>query len=164
MPELTISNQTDLYGNHIIDTSVSIGFSIVEFICVGWFTIEVFIRLFISYSKKQFFTSGYNIVDIIVLIPFYLYLILSFLNLRLLRQIGNMLKILRLFKCSRYSKNLSSLAVIVRRCLKEFVVLLFFLGIFLLIFASFIYFLEANVQNNSYPDGIGFDSIPRSFW
>jgi hypothetical protein len=158
------TNSDNSSSINIIDPTISIGFSIVEFICVGWFTLEVIIRLFVSYSKKKFFISAYNLIDIGVLIPFYLWLILSFLNFTLLRKIGNMLKILRLFKCSRYSKSLSSLGVIVKRSLKEFIVLLFFLMIFLLVFASFLYYLEVDIPDSDYPDGIGFDSIPRSLW
>ena len=91
----------------IIDNSVNIAFSIIEFICVGWFTIEVIVRFLISYSNRQFFTSTYNLIDIFVLLPFYLWLCLAFLDIKILKEISRMVKILRLFKCTRYSGSLN---------------------------------------------------------
>jgi hypothetical protein len=157
---LTKTNNT----NYQIDYSIDITFSIIEFICVGWFTIEIILRFLISYNKLQFFKSAYNIIDLIVLIPFYLYLILAYLDIRLLKEISRMLKILRLFKCTRYSESLSSLGIVMKRSAKEFSVLLFFLSIFVVMFASFIYYLEIDVDKNLYPDHLGFFSIPQSFW
>ena len=151
-------------NSNLIDQSVSIVFSVIEFSCVGWFTLEIFLRYLISLSNRQFFTSVYNLIDIGVLVPFYAWLCLASLNLKILKEISRMLKILRLFKCTRYSSSLNSLGVVVVKCLKEFTILLFYLSVFVLIFSSFLFYLEADVSVDEYPDREGFVSIPKSMW
>ena len=150
--------------NGIIDNSVSIAFSIIEFICVTWFTIELVIRYLISYSNRQFFTCIYNLIDIFVVLMFFLWLCLSFLDVKLLKEISRMLKILRLFKCTRYSQSLNTLGLVVIKSLKEITILLFYLTIFILIFSSFVYYMEIDEPSTNYSDGNGFSSIPKAFW
>ena len=162
-----IINGTEIpmvYDGGAIDNSVSIAFAIIEFICVGWFTIEVIIRYLISYSNRQFFTCIYNLIDIFVLVIFFLWLCLSVLDIKILKEISRMLKILRLFKCSRYSQSLNTLGDVVIKSLKEITILLFYLIIFVLIFSSFVYYMEINEPSSNYSDGNGFSSIPKSFW
>ena len=159
------TNLTEAIKNSfIIDNSVNIAFSIIEFICVGWFTIEVIIRFLISYSNKQFFTSIYNLIDIFVLLPFYLWLCLAFLDLKILKEISRMVKILRLFKCTRYSESLNLLGTVIAKCFKHILILLFYLILFVVIFSSIVYYMEIDEPKENYSDKDGFSSIPKSLW
>ena len=68
-------------------------FKLFDFVISILFTIEVFLRFWIAKSKKAYFKSMYNIIDLFAILPFWF----GFNNLTFLR-------IFRIFKFFRYSK------------------------------------------------------------
>jgi len=52
-------------------------FFVVETICVAWFTVEFFLRLVTSPSKRQFCLGIMNIFDILAILPFFINLIIQ---------------------------------------------------------------------------------------
>ena len=63
-------NDTQLKENPI--------FEAIEDVCIAWFSMEIIIRIWAAPNKKKFFTSILNIVDIIVILPYYMTIISEF--------------------------------------------------------------------------------------
>lgn len=140
-------------------------FRAFEVFSVGVFTVEYLARLWCSIDlgdardrspvvgRLKYMLSPLALVDLIAILPFYLSLYLT-MDLRFLRG----LRLLRLFKLTRYSPALNALLDVMRKeseaLLAAFVVLL----ILLMISAGGIYVLEHDVQ----PDTFG--SIPGAMW
>lgn len=66
MPEFKI---VDLDGKATIENPI---FSLIEAVCISWFTIEYFLRLAGAPEKLKFLKGPLNIVDILAILPYYL--------------------------------------------------------------------------------------------
>ncbi|GMS83328.1 hypothetical protein PENTCL1PPCAC_5503, partial [Pristionchus entomophagus] len=137
----------------------------LEFICIVWFSIELFLRFISCPSKRVFITSFLNIIDFIAIAPFFVNLIwaehskqgsssMSFAVLRVLR----LVRVFRIFKLSRHSVGLQILGKTFRASVQELCLLVFFMLIALILFSSGMFFAEQNEPNTK------FTSIPASFW
>ncbi len=140
-------------------------FRLFEIFSVAVFTVEYIARVWSSIDLEsmsdtspvlgriKYILSPLALVDLIAILPFYLSLYIA-LDLRFLRG----LRLLRLFKLTRYSPALSALLDVIRKeaetLLAAFVVLL----ILLVMSAGGIYVLEHDVQ----PENFG--SIPAAMW
>ncbi|EYC34606.1 hypothetical protein Y032_0001g50 [Ancylostoma ceylanicum] len=136
----------------------------IELVCILWFTIELTLRFISCPSKVSFLTSFLNIIDFIAIAPFFVNLIwadasksnssMSFAVLRVLR----LVRVFRIFKLSRHSVGLQILGKTFRASVQEFCLLIFFMVIALVLFASGMYFAEQGEPHSK------FTSIPASFW
>ncbi|CAJ0606535.1 unnamed protein product [Cylicocyclus nassatus] len=136
----------------------------LEFFCIIWFTFELTLRFISCPSKVTFLTSFLNIIDFVAIAPFFVNLIwadatksnssMSFAVLRVLR----LVRVFRIFKLSRHSVGLQILGKTFRASVQEFCLLIFFMVIALVLFASGMYFAEQGEPNSK------FTSIPASFW
>jgi len=79
---------------------------------------------------------------------------MSFAVLRVIR----LVRVFRVFKLSRHSVGLQVLGKTFRASIQEFLLLIFFMGIALVLFSSGVYFAEQGEPNSK------FTSIPASFW
>ena len=135
---------------------------IIETICVAWFVIELFMRAISCPSFIKFVKSLINWIDLASIAPYFIFLTMILLNDSC--QSGNklsflrVLRVVRVFKLSRFSTGLQILAKTLRISLKELSMFILFLGIGIVIFAGAIYYAEA--QN----DTSHFISIPDAFW
>ncbi|KAL7064964.1 hypothetical protein AAHC03_04906 [Spirometra sp. Aus1] len=139
-------------------------FDYIEIICNMWFTFEISLRFLVAHSKIDFFRSPVNVIDLLALLSFYLdqlltkallvdadYEVLEFFSI---------IRIMRLFKLTRHYSGLKILIHTFRASLKELLLLVFFLGVFIIIFAALMYYAE-RFQNNPRND---FNSIPVGLW
>ncbi|KHN86087.1 Potassium voltage-gated channel protein Shaker [Toxocara canis] len=136
----------------------------VEFVCIIWFTIELLLRFASCPCKLTFMRSIPNIIDFIAIAPFFVNLVwsdvsksnssMSFAVLRVLR----LVRVFRIFKLSRHSVGLQILGKTFRASIQEFCLLIFFMAIALVLFASGMYFAEQGEPDTK------FTSIPASFW
>ncbi|KAK6733815.1 hypothetical protein RB195_017527 [Necator americanus] len=136
----------------------------IEFVCILWFTLELTLRFISCPSKVTFMTSFLNIIDFVAIAPFFVNLIwadasksgssMSFAVLRVLR----LVRVFRIFKLSRHSVGLQILGKTFRASVQEFCLLIFFMVIALVLFASGMYFAEQGEPQSK------FTSIPASFW
>ncbi|CAI5440594.1 unnamed protein product [Caenorhabditis angaria] len=150
-------------------------FFIIELVCIIWFTIELFLRFISCPCKMTFCTSILNIIDFVAIAPFFVNLILSsedpskkneegknsamsFAVLRVLR----LVRVFRVFKLSRHSVGLQILGKTFRASVQEFCLLIFFMAIALVLFASSIYYAEQTGTFETTENK--FSSIPASFW
>ena len=142
-----------------------LAFRAFEVFSVAVFTVEYLARVWCSIDlaeakdrrpiigRIKYMLMPLALVDLIAILPFYLSFYVA-IDLRFLRG----LRLLRLFKLSRYSPALSALLEVIRKeseaLLAAFVVLL----ILLMISAGGIYVLENDVQPET------FGSIPSAMW
>lgn len=151
----TVPELDALYGLHFEWFNI---FSVIiftfEYGLRAWTCIELDNRP-ISHAKKRlkYLSSPMAIIDLIVILPFYIGLFFS-IDLRILR----VLRLLRIFKLGRYS---SAMQMLVQAFRQEYRILLASFSILLimmLLAASGIYLIEKDVQ----PEKFG--SIPAAMW
>lgn len=159
----TASNTTD----YVLDktkTDAHIAFFYIECICNAWFTFEILVRFIASPNKCEFIKSSVNIIDYIATVSFYIDLVLrkfaSHLEKADIMEFFSIIRIMRLFKLTRHSSGLKILIQTFRASAKELTLLVFFLVLGIVIFASFVYYAE-RMQTNPRND---FKSIPLGLW
>ncbi|XP_014047844.1 potassium voltage-gated channel subfamily C member 1 isoform X2 [Salmo salar] len=145
----------------------------VEGTCVIWFTIEVMMRVIFCPCKKEFFSSTLNIIDFIAIMPFYLEVALSGLDSKAAKDVLGFLRvvrfvrILRIFKLTRHFVGLRVLGHTLRASTNEFLLLIIFLALGVLIFATMIYYAErigADPDDPTAAKHTNFKNIPIGFW
>lgn len=138
-------------------------FNIFEIFSVAIFTIEYILRLWVCTIDKKFDSpiigrikfaiTPLAIIDLIVIIPFYLPMIIS-IDLRFMRA----MRFFRFLKMGRYSESLKVLGNVIRIKKDELIMAVFTMLILLIISSSLVYYAENAAQPQS------FSSIPASMW
>ncbi|XP_031582355.1 potassium voltage-gated channel subfamily C member 4 [Oreochromis aureus] len=145
----------------------------VEGICVVWFTFEFLVRIISCPDKVVFIRNMLNIIDFVAILPFYLELALKSLSSKAANDVLNFLRvvrfvrILRIFKLTRHFVGLRVLGHTLRASVNEFLLLIIFLALGVLIFATMIYYAERIGIQPDDPTGCNhthFKNIPISFW
>ncbi|XP_074593807.1 potassium voltage-gated channel protein Shaw-like [Brevipalpus obovatus] len=147
-----------------VKTEAHDAFFYIESICNAWFSFEITIRFLVAPSKWNFLCDMINIIDFVATISFYSDMLLQRLAHGLenadILDFFSIIRILRLFKLTRHSRGLKILVHTFRASAKELFLLVFFLIIGIVIFASLVYYaerLQVNPHNN-------FKSIPEGLW
>lgn len=141
-------------------------FSILEIISVSFFTVEYFLRLWVSNIHKPFSQPFWGrikymltpmaIIDLLAILPYYL-LILTPIDFRFI-SILRFFRLLRIFKLRRYSHAVNTLwRVIVDK--KEELIINFATILVLLVLSSSLMFY---IEHDSQPQL--FSSIPATMW
>lgn len=138
-----------------------------ECACNAWFTFEIVIRFIVTPSKVEFVQSLVNIIDFVATLSFYMDLLLKELALEHtsiganadMLEFFSIIRIMRLFKLTRHSPGLKILIHTFKASGKELSLLVFFLVLGIVLFASLVYYAE-RIQTN--PDN-EFTSIPVGF-
>lgn len=170
------NNRTD-WSLDKVATNPHEAFQIIETICNIWFTFELLMRFISCPSKLAFAKSIVNIIDFTATLSFYIDLLLPSIlqstsqlspfqqhtmqsaNTDIL-EFFSIIRIMRLFKLTRHSAGLKILVQTFKASAGELMLLVFFLLLGIVIFASLIYYAE-RIQTN--PDN-DFNSIPLGLW
>ncbi|ELT88551.1 hypothetical protein CAPTEDRAFT_218764 [Capitella teleta] len=136
-------------------------FFFIECACNAWFTFELLIRVVVAPNKLEFMRAPINIIDLVATLSFYL----DFLLTRLKKEndileFFSIIRIMRLFKLTRHSPGLKILIHTFKASAHELSLLIFFLILGIVIFASLIFYAE-RIQYNPSND---FTSIPVGLW
>ena len=154
-----------------LSSQYKVAFTYIEIFSIVIFTIEYLLRLWscvedevdVQSSKKwsrlRWMFSPLGLIDLLAILPFYIFLFipdseLSLLMLRLFRG----LRLLRIFKLTRYSSALNILFSVLRREVRVLAVTSFILSMVMVMASWGMYLLERDVQ----PEVFG--SIPAAMW
>ena len=136
-------------------------FFFIECVCNAWFSFELIIRFIVSPVKLVFIRSPVNIIDFVATLSFYLDTILTRLKKENdFLEFFSIIRITRLFKLTRHSPGLKILIHTFKASAHELMLLIFFLIIGIVVFASLVYYAE-RIQHN--PNN-SFNSIPVGLW
>lgn len=143
-------------------------FFFVELVCNVWFTFELLVRFIVSPSKLTFIRSPVNVIDFVATLSFYTDILTDYTLRQIEHDLTNadileffsIIRILRLFKLTRHSPGLKILIHTFKASAKELTLLVFFLILGIVIFASLVYYAE-RLQPNPHND---FKSIPEGLW
>ncbi|XP_028400663.1 potassium voltage-gated channel subfamily A member 6-like [Dendronephthya gigantea] len=135
---------------------------VISAVCNTWFTLEYLLRFAAAKNKLNFVKGTLNIVDVLSILPFYIDLITRSLNakggavevLRVLRVV----RVVRIFKLTRHSRGLYILGHTLKSSRSELFMLLLFMIMGVILFASGVYYFENEKNYEQFP------SIPHSFW
>ncbi|XP_015116634.1 potassium voltage-gated channel protein Shaw [Diachasma alloeum] len=147
-----------------IETNAHDAFFYIECMCNAWFTIEFICRITASPNRWAFLRTTVNLIDMVATLSFYIDLALQKFAAHLgnadILEFFSIIRILRLFKLTRHSSGLKILMQTFRASAKELTLLIFFLVLGIVIFASLVYYAE-RIQSNPKND---FKSIPLGLW
>lgn len=169
--EVVRNNVTEPITRYEIITNPAL--TVVEGVCVVWFTIEFFVRIICCPNKRVFIKSTLNIIDFVAILPFYIEMGLSGLSSKAASDVLGFLRvvrfvrILRIFKLTRHFVGLRVLGHTLRASANEFLLLIIFLALGVLIFATMIYYAErvgADPDDPTASKHTTFKNIPISFW
>uniref|UniRef100_A0A2K6FAI0 Potassium voltage-gated channel modifier subfamily G member 2 n=1 Tax=Propithecus coquereli TaxID=379532 RepID=A0A2K6FAI0_PROCO len=143
---------------------------VLETVCVAWFSFEFLLRSLQAESKCAFLRTPLNIIDILAILPFYVSLLVGLAaggpgGSKLLERAGLVLRLLRalrvlyVMRLARHSLGLRSLGLTVRRCAREFGLLLLFLCVAMALFAPLVHLAERELGARR-----DFSSVPASYW
>ncbi|XP_032898147.1 potassium voltage-gated channel subfamily C member 1-like [Amblyraja radiata] len=142
----------------------------VEGVCVVWFTLEFLARIIFCPNKLLFVKNMLNLIDFVAILPFYLELALQGLTSKAARdalgflRVVRFVRILRIFKLTRHFVGLRVLGHTLRASTNEFLLLVIFLALGVLIFATMIYYAERFGESPNSLNPTHFKNIPIGFW
>ncbi|XP_009944350.1 PREDICTED: potassium voltage-gated channel subfamily G member 2, partial [Leptosomus discolor] len=150
---------------------------VLETVCVAWFSFEFLLRSIQAENKCAFLKTPLNIIDILAILPFYVSLIVDMVSTKnsskpsgaagnkYLERVGLVLRFLRalrilyVMRLARHSLGLQTLGLTVRRCTREFGLLLLFLCVAMALFSPLVYLAESELGAKQ-----EFTSVPTSYW
>jgi len=140
-----------------LDASAVALLGLLETACIVVFSFEYLLRVIVSKRKLKFIFSFWGTIDLLAILPFYLFAFGITFNLIMLRAF-RLLRLVRILKLGRYSKSLARMALAIKIA-REDLLLALAATVIMLLMASFgIYQFENPVQ----PDT--FSSIFESLW
>ncbi|HMO51791.1 MAG TPA: ion transporter [Kiritimatiellia bacterium] len=148
-----------------LDASYGRFFNLFEFFSVAAFSLEYLARVWSCTSdpryahplwgRLKFIVSPMALVDLIAIVPSYLFFIDS--DLRIVRAF-RLLRLARLGKLGRYSEASVVLMRVLRAKREEMIVTLSLVALLGVMFASMVYYAEHEAQPEAFPD------IPHAMW
>lgn len=136
-------------------------FFYIECVCNAWFTFEIIIRFIVAHNKLLFVRTPVNIIDIVATLSFYLdFIVTSMRKEHDIMEFLSIIRIMRLFKLTRHSPGLKILIHTFKASAHELSLLVFFLVLFIVVFASLVFYAERTEANKDND----FTSIPLGLW
>ncbi len=130
---------------------------ILEWTITISFTIEYFVRLYVSEKPAKYARSFFGMVDLLAILPTYLDLLLPGAHYLMLLRVLRVLRIFRILKLVKYIGEANSIITALKSSSRKIAVFLFAVINLVLILGSLMYLIEG--------DANGFTSIPKSvYW
>ncbi|GLH13961.1 Potassium voltage-gated channel protein Shaw [Gryllus bimaculatus] len=122
-------------------------FFYLELACNAWFTFELAVRSVVSPNLVQFVKSPVNVIDFVATLSFYADMVQTAMGPWPVEptdilEFFSIIRILRLFKLTRHSPGLKILIHTFKASAKELTLLVFFLVLGIVVFASLVYYAE----------------------
>ena len=129
----------------------------LEVVLVSVFSLEYLLRLAVAKRKIKFAFSFWGLIDLLAILPYYLFTFGIDFNLIMLRAF-RLLRLVRIIKLGRYSKSLERVALAMKLAKEDLVLALVTASIMLLVASFGIYQFENPVQPEK------FSSFFESLW
>ena len=129
-------------------------FMISDIVVTGIFTAEYILRIVTSKKRLQYIFSFYGLIDLIAILPFYLFMAADAQAVRTLR----LLRLFRMIKLAKYNKAINRFGKALVMVKEEAVLFIGVTLVLLFLSAVGIYYFE----NHAQPEH--FKSIPHSLW
>lgn len=120
----------------------------IEYVCITWFTFEFVIKCFVSPNRVKFFKDIINWIDLLNCVWFYGDLVYSYILYTSTDEVHpawdmlGTIRIMRLFKLFNYYPGLKMIVASLKASAGILRLLVFFIGVAVIIFASLIYYSE----------------------
>ncbi len=131
-------------------------FEKTEFIISALFTVEYFLRIWISENTKKYVFSFYGIIDFLAILPFYLSFFVSSPSALLMVRTMRLLRLFKVAGLSKYQTESIRLLSAIKASRARISVFLYVVLIIVVLLGTVMYIVEGE-QN-------GFTSIPRSIY
>ncbi len=131
-------------------------FFVGEWIITGLFTIEYMLRLWSAKNRKKYVTSFYWIVDLVSILPAYIWLFLTWVHALAVVRALRLLRIFRILKLNRYVSESNTMMKALQASWRKILVFLIAVTIIVTIAWSIMYLVEW-WEN-------GFENIPKSIY
>jgi hypothetical protein len=145
-------------------------FFIIQTICVGFFTIELLLRIISAPSILSFIKNIMNWIDVLAIVPYFITLGIrlggrenqldarDFVGLRLLRVL-RFIRVVKLYRVFKNVKSLRVLAATLRQSVPDFIIMIIILTLSSFLFGAATYYAE---YDTNYEE---FDSIwTATYW
>lgn len=120
------------------------------------FTIEYFVRIWVSRRPLRYIFSFWGIIDLLAFIPTYVSILLVGMHYLLIIRILRLLRIFRILKLTRFMLEAGSLTQALKASTRKIIVFLFFVMTIVTIMGTLMYVVEGETN--------GFNSIPDSIY
>ena len=148
-------------------TKPKLWLSVLEYTCVAYFTLELVARTIFCPDRAVYCCLLMTWVDLLSVMPFYVNEIVIMIDasledstgLYVLKAVG-VIRIFRILRLTRYFSGLKILGHTLKASAKELLLMILVLGIGVLVFACFIYYVE-QAEEGAKND---FRNIPIGFW
>jgi Ion transport protein len=142
-------------------TDPHVAFFYIECVCNAWFTFEIIIRFVVAHNRGIFVRTPVNIIDFVATLSFYIdFLMMQLKKENEILEFFSIIRIMRLFKLTRHSPGLKILVHTFKASAHELSLLVFFLVLGIVVFASLVFYAERTQEN---PNN-DFTSIPLGLW
>jgi hypothetical protein len=163
------TNHTSTKG-HICLAYFLSPFNLIQAICVGFFTLELILRIVSMPSIRYFIKDIMNWIDFFAVIPFYITIVIHLIGgqyvdhtsvyagLQLLRVV-RFTRVLKFYRIFKNVKAIRVLAMTLQESLPDFFILIVILTLLAFLFGTVVYFAESTSSTSV------FDSIPKAtYW
>lgn len=120
------------------------------------FTIEYFIRIWVSPKPSKYISSTLGIIDLLSIIPTYLSIVLTGTHVLVVIRAIRLLRVFRIFRLDYFMGQGELIAFALKSSLRKISVFLFAILNIVVIIGAIMYVVEGEAS--------GFDSIPRSIY
>lgn len=128
------------------------------------FSIEYFLRIYLSNKPRNYIFSVWGIIDLLSTIPTYLTLFFHGTKYLLIIRVLRLLRVFRIFRLSNYSKEAAGLGKALKASSKKITVFFGFILILVVLMGTLMYIIEgAQHEYELNPDN-KFSSIPASIY
>jgi voltage-gated potassium channel len=128
------------------------------------FSIEYFLRIYLSSKTTGYLFSFWGIIDLLSTIPTYLSLFFTGTKYLLIIRVLRLLRVFRIFRLSNYSKEAVGLGRALKKSSNKITVFFGFILILVILMGTAMYIIEGAQHNYELSDENRFSSIPASIY
>lgn len=135
-----------------------------EWFFTAVFSLEYFLRIYLSPKPRNYIFSFWGIIDLLSTIPTYLSLLIHGSQYLLIIRVLRLLRVFRIMRLTSYSQQATSLARAIRASSSKITVFFGFILIVVILMGTAMYIIEGAQHDYVYNESNKFSSIPASIY